>query len=119
GDRIGRQLGFPTINLEPLEPRKLLPQCGVYLTKTKLKQNMMWGLTNIGLRPTIKKNNRKKFIETYIFDFDKEVYSQEIELFFIRRIRDEKEFASKEELIEQIKLDESIARCIIDIRNLT
>ena len=113
GDRIGRQLGFPTINLEPLEPRKLLPQCGVYLTKTKLKQNMMWGLTNIGLRPTIKKNNRKKFIETYIFDFDKEVYSQEIELFFIRRIRDEKEFASKEELINQIKVDEEKCRTII------
>ncbi len=119
GDKIGRQLGFPTTNLEPLEPRKLLPQCGVYLTKIKLKGKKGWGLTNIGKKPTIKKNNRKKFIETYILDFDKEVYAQEIELFFIRRIRDEKKFANKEELIEQIKLDESIARCIIDIRNLT
>ncbi|MEA3476064.1 MAG: bifunctional riboflavin kinase/FAD synthetase [Candidatus Cloacimonadota bacterium] len=113
GDKIGRQLGFPTINLEPVEPRKLLPQCGVYLTKTEFKQNKMCGLTNIGKKPTIKKNNRKKFIETYIFDFDKEIYSKKIELFFIRRIRDEKKFASKEELIEQIKLDESIVRCII------
>jgi len=112
GDKIGRQLGFPTTNLEPLEPRKLLPQCGVYLTKTKFKQNKMWGLTNIGLKPTIKNNNRKKFIETYILDFDKEVYAQEIELFFIRRIRDEKKFANKEELINQIKSDE------VDARNL-
>ncbi|MBC8526247.1 MAG: bifunctional riboflavin kinase/FAD synthetase [Candidatus Cloacimonetes bacterium] len=112
GDKIGRQLGFPTTNLKPIETRKLFPQSGVYLTKVQFKQHEMWGLTNIGIKPTIKKNNRRKFIETYIFDFNEEIYSEEIELIFIRKIRDEKKFKSKEELINQIKSDE------VDARNL-
>lgn len=113
GDKIGRELGFPTTNLKPTESRKILPQSGVYLTKIMLKKNEMWGLTNIGVKPTIKKNNRRKFIETYIFDFDKEIYSEEIELFFIQKIRDEKKFANKKTLINQIKIDEINARKII------
>lgn len=113
GDKIGRQLGFPTTNLQPFEPRKLLPQCGVYLTKIIYKQNVMWGLTNIGRKPTIKKDSRKKFIETYIFDFNKKIYSEEIELFMIKKIRDENEFANREELIKQIRIDEINARKII------
>ncbi|MBC8312985.1 MAG: bifunctional riboflavin kinase/FAD synthetase [Candidatus Cloacimonetes bacterium] len=113
GDKIGRELGFPTTNLKPTESRKILPQSGVYLTKIMLKKNEMWGLTNIGVKPTIKKNNRRKFIETYIFDFNEEIYSEEIELFFIQKIRDEKKFANKKTLINQIKIDEINARKII------
>lgn len=113
GDKIGRQLGFPTTNLEPIEPRKLLPEYGVYLTKVKFHHKYLWGVTNIGRKPTIQKNTRKKFIETYIFDFNEDIYSEEIELIFIRKIRKEKEFANREELIEQIKFDEQIARYII------
>ncbi|MCK4339370.1 MAG: bifunctional riboflavin kinase/FAD synthetase [Candidatus Cloacimonetes bacterium] len=113
GDKVGRQLGFPTTNLKPIEPRKFLPQCGVYLTKIQFKQHEMWGLTNIGVKPTIKRSNRKKFIETYIFDFNKEIYSEEIEIFFIKKIRNEKKFKSKEELTNQIKSDEADARNLL------
>lgn len=113
GDKLGRKLGFPTTNLVPKEERKLLPQCGVYLTKTSYNKQNLWGLTYIGKKPTIKLDNKKKFIETYIFDFNKNIYAEDIELFFVKWVREDRKFSSTDELIQQIRKDESIGRELI------
>jgi riboflavin kinase/FMN adenylyltransferase len=110
GDRLGRKLGFPTTNLVPKEERKLLPKCGVYLSKTLFNNENRWGLTYVGKKPTIKLDNKKKFIETYIFDFNKNIYLEDIELFFVKWVREDRKFLSTDELIEQIRKDEEVGR---------
>lgn len=117
GSQVGREFGYPTCNLKPLEIRKLYPAIGVYLTQIKYAHEMFWGLTNVGTRPTIDKNNRQKNVETHILDFSEHIYEQEIELFFIQKIRDEVEFESIEALVEQIRKDEIYARNIIEELN--
>lgn len=113
GNRIGTDIGYPTSNLKPKEPRKIFPGIGVYLTKVKYAHNYYWGLTNVGTRPTIDKNNRQKNVETHILDFEKHIYEKEFELFFLEKIRDEIEFESIDKLIRQIKKDELYARELI------
>lgn len=113
GDHIGTGFGYPTINLKPAEIRKLYPAIGVYLTKIKYAHEMFWGLTNVGTRPTIDKNNRQKNVETHILDFNEHIYEKEIELFFVQKIRDEVEFESIDALVGQIRNDEIYARKII------
>jgi len=117
GDQIGRGFGYPTSNLKPLEIRKLYPAIGVYITQLKYAHKMFWGLTNVGTRPTIDKNNRQKNVETHILDFNEHIYEQEIELFFIQKIRDEVEFESIDALAKQIRKDETYARNIIEKLN--
>jgi len=114
GDQIGTGFGYPTINLKPVEIRKLFPAIGVYLTKIKYAQKIFWGLTNVGTRPTIDKNNRQKNVETHILDFNEHIYEQKFELFFIQKLRDETEFESMNALVEQIRKDEINARSIIE-----
>jgi len=114
GDQIGTGFGYPTINLKPAEIRKLYPAIGVYLTQIKYLGKMYWGLTNVGTRPTIDKNNRQKNVETHILDFNEHIYEQKFELFFIQKIRNEIEFKSIDNLIEQIRKDEINARSIIE-----
>lgn len=104
GHRIGSQLGFPTANIKP-EEYLILPANGVYITKTLIDEKLYKSITNIGNAPTIKKNSTKVNIETYILDFNKDIYKNNIEVFFIKKIRDEKKFNSKEELIQQINSD--------------
>lgn len=117
GEQLGTGFGYPTINLKPIEIRKLYPAIGVYITQVKYAHNMFWGLTNVGTRPTIDKNNRQKNIETHILDFNEHIYEQKFELFFIQKIRNEIEFKSIDDLIEQIKKDEIYARNIIEKLN--
>lgn len=104
GKKIGRTLGFPTINLKPLEENKLIPQKGVYFSCIKLGENYYYGATNIGVSPSIKSENVLE-IETFLFNFSASVYNQEVELYFIEKIRDEKKFSSHQELINQIHYD--------------
>ncbi len=117
GNQVGREFGYPTCNLKPLEIRKLYPAIGVYLTQIRHAHKVFWGLTNVGTRPTIDKNNRQKNVETHILDFNEHIYEQEIELFFIQKIRDEVEFESIDALVEQIRKDEIYARNIIEKLN--
>lgn len=113
GDKLGRKLGFPTTNLVPQEKRKLLPQCGVYLTKILFHKENLWGLTYVGKKPTVKLDNKKEVIETYIFDFNESIYLQDIELFFVEWVREDRKFPSTAELIQQIRKDEQITRKMI------
>lgn len=99
----GRQIGIPTANLA-LDRYRRYPKNGVYITKTKFGESTWYSVTNIGHNPTFNDGNNV-FVETHILDFDNDIYGNELEVSFIKRLRDEKKFSSVNELIEQIKLD--------------
>lgn len=106
GNKLGRTIGFPTANIIPLK-NKLLPPDGVYITKTKYNNKMYNSITNIGTNPTV--NNIHRTIETYIFDFNQNLYNKEIEVYFYDWIRSVKKFKGIEELKGQIAKDINIA----------
>lgn len=109
GDSRGRLLGFPTANIDIFE-RFVIPADGVYLGWVNippLKTNLQ-AVINIGSNPTFAGN--KKRIESCIIDFNKNIYGRQIKVYFLKRLRDEILFASKEDLIKQIKKDLSFAK---------
>ena len=96
GRKIGRTLGMPTTNL--IAPsNKLLPPCGVYASKTIIDGNYYRGVTNIGYKPTIS-GHEKKGIETFLFDFDRDLYGKTIEVELFHYQRPELKLKSLEEL---------------------
>ena len=107
GDGRGRLLGFPTANIHTL--RQCLPPVGVYLAQIIYKKKIWKGMANIGRRPSFKKDDNIH-LEVHILDFHKNIYGKEIEVIFLRKIRDEKKFPSQGALIRQIRKDEKIAR---------
>jgi riboflavin kinase/FMN adenylyltransferase len=109
GMKLGRDLGFPTINLEQSDTNILLPALGVYCCQVVWDEQMFMGVTNIGYSPTLKKNNYKE-IETFILDFDKVLYKQNVEIIFYRKLRDELFFQSSRELKQQIEKDVIVTR---------
>ncbi len=104
GKKIGRTLGFPTANLELQNQNKLIPAIGIYAVEVLWKKNVFKGMLYIGTRPTLD-NTHAVVPEVNIFDFDKEIYGDELEVHLIERVRDEMKFTSLSELIEQIKSD--------------
>ncbi len=106
GSKIGRQLGFPTANLEVPEIYKILPADGVYAIRAEIHSKIFDGMLNIGTRPTVD-NRGLKVIEANFFDFDANIYDIDITIRFYKRIREEKKFSSTEKLIEQIHIDKS------------
>lgn len=110
GQKKGRKIGFPTANLFLREPYKLIPGTGVYAVSINLEGETLQGMMNIGYRPTIIEDNKQKTIEVHIFDIDKHMYGKEMTITLKNKIRDEKKFSSLEELIKQIKQDETEIR---------
>jgi riboflavin kinase/FMN adenylyltransferase len=108
GRGIGKTLEFPTANLQIKEDYKLIPKNGVYLVQSIISGKEIFGLTNIGTNPTVGGTN--KTIETYFLDYSNDLYNKDIHLNFIKRIREEKTFESKEALKFAIKEDEIFAR---------
>ena len=102
GKKIGRQLGFPTANLQ-VDSLKMLPSDGVYVVEVVAEGQTHKGVLNIGLRPTLSTANRT--VEVHIIDFVGDLYGKEIEVHFINFLRHEMKFSSLEELKEQIKKD--------------
>jgi len=108
GVKRGRIIGYPTANLQ-CEEENLLPKEGVYAVKIMIDNEEYNGISNLGYRPTFEE--KKEFcFEVYILDFKEEIYSKELQLSFIKRIRDEKPFKDKYSLIAQLKKDEKEAR---------
>ncbi|MBN1623672.1 MAG: bifunctional riboflavin kinase/FAD synthetase [Clostridia bacterium] len=103
GNRIGTLIGFPTANIIPVRDFAL-PDTGVYFTKTTVDGKMYSSITNIGVRPTVS-NTETKIIETHIFDFCGWLYGKEIEVWFIKKHRDEKKHKDIIELKDQIESD--------------
>ena len=102
GKKIGRQLGFPTANLQ-VDSLKMLPSDGVYVVEVVAEGQTHKGVLNVGLRPTLSTANRT--VEVHIIDFVGNLYGKEIEVHFINFLRHEMKFSSLEELKEQIKKD--------------
>ncbi len=109
GKGLGRDLGFPTANIVPLDQFQLIPRSGIYLCKVHIDQDVYFGLTNIGKSPTLKPSLVDE-IETFVIDFEGNLYGMEIEIEMIKRFRDEKKFGSKQELIDAMRHDLSLAR---------
>jgi riboflavin kinase/FMN adenylyltransferase len=109
GNRLGRTIGYPTANMELYEPLKLIPHGGVYSVEVETLGKKFRGMCNIGVRPTVGQGNALT-IETNIFDFDEDIYGLDIEIRFLRRIRDEKRFDSLKDLSAQLALDEKACR---------
>ena len=108
GKGIGKTLEFPTANLHLKEDYKLIPKNGVYLVQSIISGKEVFGLTNIGTNPTV--GGTYKTIETYFLDYSRDLYQKEIQLNFIKRIRGEKTFESKDALKNAITKDELFAR---------
>lgn len=104
GDKRGRELGFPTANIQMENPDKLLPEIGIYVVKVNVKNGEHFGLLSIGKRPTFY-NSGKIVPEVYLYDFDKNIYNEEIKVELIERLRGEEKFSSAEELVKQMNKD--------------
>ncbi|MDI3536751.1 MAG: riboflavin kinase / adenylyltransferase [Eubacteriaceae bacterium] len=102
GKGLGHQFGIPTANIK-LDKKRILPNTGVYFTKVTYQGKSYDGLTNLGFNPTFEKHPFS--IETYIYDFDDEIYGHELSLQFIRKVRNEIKFDNIEDLIAQIRSD--------------
>ncbi len=96
GKKLGRTLGFPTMNLIP-STEKLLPAYGVYVTKTKVEGQWFDGITNIGLRPTVDSDERVS-VETHLFTYKGDLYGKQVEVQFIHYLRPEQKFTDVEAL---------------------
>ena len=108
GNRLGRTIGFPTANMKLYEPLKLVPLRGVYAVDVEVLGKTWRGMTNIGTRPTV--GGTFPTIETYILDFDEDIYGLPLRITFLRRIRDEIHFPSLEALKEQLEKDREVCR---------
>lgn len=113
GQQLGRRIGYPTANIEVEEPHKLIPPDGVYAVKVRVEGKDYGGMLNIGFRPTVNHNVDHRSLEVHIFDFNHDIYSEEVELEFIQRVRDEQKFADVDELIAQLQKDEAVIRPIV------
>ena len=104
GNRLGRTIGFPTANMQLYEPLKLVPGNGVYFVKVNVLGRSLYGMCNIGCRPTVGTGNART-IETNIFDFDEDIYGLDMDITFVARIREERKFNSFEGLKVQLEHD--------------
>lgn len=102
GDHLGRNLGFPTANIE-LPDHKLIPKNGAYIVEVEVKNQRYKGMLNIGFRPTVSGLQLQK--EVYILAFDQDIYGESIEVFFKDFLRDEQKFENLEALITQLEKD--------------
>jgi riboflavin kinase/FMN adenylyltransferase len=109
GRQIGRKIGFPTANLR-YESNFIIPAKGVYYTIVEYSNKLYKGITSVGYNPTVHPAGDKLTIETYLLDFDKDIYGESIKLYFINRMRDEIKFNSLDELVSQLKEDRNYAK---------
>ncbi len=113
GQKNGREIGFPTANVENIDSSIIIPHRGAYAVKITLEDGSRYdGMANIGIRPTIEKAGEQT-IEVHIFDFDKDIYGQKIEIEFIRFLRTELRMDSLEELKIQLIEDKELSRNIL------
>ena len=107
GDHIGTGMGMPTINIIP-QPGKLLPPYGVYFSQIRSDGEIMNGITNIGVRPTVDGSRCRS--ETYLYDVSKDLYGHSVMIQLLRFVRPEKKFSSLEELRSQAARDMEAGR---------
>jgi riboflavin kinase/FMN adenylyltransferase len=107
GNKIGRTLGFPTANIEPADPEKLIPHKGVYDVELIIRKKCYRGMLNIGTRATVS-NQIHTVLEVHLFDFSRNIYRENVTILFNRFIREEKKFLNTEHLKEQLEIDKKM-----------
>lgn len=111
GRGLGTQWNYPTINILPEDNYKLIPKPGVYIVKTILNNMNVFGIMNIGFRPTV--GGKHQTIEVHLLDYNADLYGVNIQVHLFYRLRNEQKFSSVDKLIAQIKQDEKMARELI------
>lgn len=114
GKQMGREMGFPTANII-VPSDKFVVRRGVYVSRVRLGQRILYGVTNIGRRPTLE-DAVNDVVETYIFDFDEDIYGAKLEVELMHFLRPESKMTSKEELIDAVNLNK--AQALEHIKNL-
>ncbi len=108
GKKLGGKIGFPTANIDVKEAYKLIPKTGVYVVKSVIEKKIIFGMMNIGNRPTVDGNHQT--IEVHFFDFNQDLYNKNLTIELLYFLRDEEKFDSVQLLIHQLKKDEETAR---------
>jgi len=108
GKQLGGKIGYPTANIDVKESYKLIPKTGVYVVKSEIDNETIYGMMNIGNRPTV--DGKHQTIEVHFFDFNRDLYHQSLTVELIYFLRDEHKFDSIDSLIHQLKIDENTAR---------
>lgn len=104
GNKLGRTIGYPTANVEVGDKHKLIPADGVYAVHVHIGNETFGGMLNIGYRPTV--DGKKRTTEVNIFNFDRDIYGQQLKIEFEARLRDEQKFAGLDALKEQLAKDQ-------------
>lgn len=111
GKQLGGKIGFPTANIDVEEEYKLIPKTGVYVVRSSVDGKIIYGMMNIGKRPTV--DGKHQTIEVHFFDFNQDLYEQSLTVELLYFLRDEHKFDSVEHLISQLQKDEIQARDFI------
>jgi riboflavin kinase / FMN adenylyltransferase len=109
GDGRGRQLGYPTANLQLSTHRRMIPQDGIYFAQVEIDGTMLSCMVSIGVRPTFFTHGLRT-IEAHLLDFDGDLYGRPITLQFLKRLREERKFENAAQLIEQMNKDKEESR---------
>ncbi len=112
GKQLGRTIGYPTANITIEEDYKLIPNNGVYIAKSVLNGKTVFGMMNIGTRPTV--DGTKQTIEINFFDFKQDLYEQKITISLLHRMRSEQKFESIDALKNQLSKDKKTALAFIE-----
>ena len=113
GKQLGRTIGYPTANIQIEEDYKLVPSNGVYVVKCDVSGETVFGMMNIGTRPTV--DGTTQTIEINLFDFDENIYNQKITVSLLKRLRDEQKFESLDALKNQLGFDRQAATNYINL----
>lgn len=113
GKQLGRTIGFPTANIYIEEDYKLIPKIGVYVVQAVVNEEIVYGMMNIGFNPTV--NGDKQTIEVHLFNFNKDIYDQNIKVSLLHYIREEQKFGSVDALKAQLHQDQIEALAFINL----
>jgi len=110
GDSLGKKIGFPTANLSAHSEQ--FPPNGVYAAEAKIDNELHRGVINLGVRPTISSGKSERVLEIHLFEFNRDIYGQNVEVRFLKFLRPEKKFENLDALVQQIRRDVEQARAI-------
>ena len=113
GEKRGAAMGYPTANIEVNDKHKLIPSVGIYAVRVTIKDEVLYGMMSIGFNPTFNQN-QKQSLEVNIFDFDRDIYDEEIKVEFIEYIRNEEKFDTVDLLVKKISSDKEKTLSIIN-----
>lgn len=116
GQKLGRRIGFPTANLQLDSADKLIPAPGVYAVRAYLKNQIRWGMMNIGYRPTVD-SGQSLSLEVNLFDFDQDIYGQYMRVELLQRVRSERKFDSLDALVAQLHKDRELIVAEIQMKH--